>query len=143
MGAQENKAVVERVFEIVNKRDPEGYREVMAEHYVYHGPGGIEADGIDAIIEFASAFFTAFPDLTATVEEIIAEADKVVARIRISGTHQGEFDGIAATGRTVRYTAISMMRIDGGKIVEEWENFDELGLMQQIGALPAKGGDIE
>ena len=143
MGAQENKAVVERLFEIVNKGDAEGYREVLAEHYVFHGPGGIEANGIDAIIEFASAFFTAFPDLTTTVEEIIAEADKVVARFRISGTHQGEFDGIAATGRTVRFTAISMMRIDGGKVVEEWENFDELGLMQQIGALPAMGGDIE
>jgi predicted ester cyclase len=84
-------------------------------------------------------FLTAFPDLHFTVEDMIAEGDKVVARITMSGTQQGAFMGIPPTGKHVAFTAIDINRIAGGKSVEHWWEMDALGLMQQLGVVPAPG----
>ena len=82
---------------------------------------------------------TAFPDIQMNVEDMIAEADKVVARVSVSGTHQGEFMGIDPTGNRVAITGIDILRIADGKIVEHWGNFDDLGMMQQLGVIPEPG----
>jgi predicted ester cyclase len=82
------------------------------------------------------AWYTAFPDGHAALEDLIAEGDKVVWRYTFRGTHQGEFMGVPATGKVVTYTGIIISRIAGGKFVEDWESFDALGLMQQLGAIP-------
>jgi predicted ester cyclase len=81
-------------------------------------------------------FYTAFPDMHYTVEDLIAEGDKVVCRWTVRATHQGEFMGVPATGKVVTWTGISITRFAGGKDVEDWESFDMLGLMQQLGAIP-------
>jgi predicted ester cyclase len=82
-------------------------------------------------------FRTAAPDLTYTVEDQVAEGDKVVSRYRVSGTHQGEFFGVLGTGNRVEFTGIQIDRFDeSGKMVEEWPEYDLLGAMRQIGAIP-------
>jgi predicted ester cyclase len=86
--------------------------------------------------QITPAFFTAFPDTHYTLEDLIAEGDKVVWRYTFRGTHRGDFMGIPATGKVVTGTSIVISRIAGGKCVEEWGSSDLLGLMQQLGAIP-------
>lgn len=93
------------------------------------GPEGLKAIG--------NIFFTGFPDFRMSIEDIVAQGDKVAARFIERGTHNGEFMGITPTGRQVTWTEIGILRIEGGKIVESWYETDMLGLMQQLGALPA------
>ncbi|MBZ0294082.1 MAG: ester cyclase, partial [Anaerolineae bacterium] len=78
----------------------------------------------------------AFPDFQLTIEEQVSEGDRVATRWNIQGTHQGEFQGIAATGRPVKVTGMTIFRIAAGKVTDGWTNEDELGLMRQIGAVP-------
>jgi steroid delta-isomerase-like uncharacterized protein len=90
-----------------------------------------------------AAFFAAFPGLHISIEDVIAQGDKVAVRITWQGTHQGEFMGIPPTGKPVTVTGINLYRVANGKIVEEWWQEDILGLMQQLGVLPpppAQGG---
>jgi len=70
------------------------------------------------------------------VEDLIAEGDKVAARLRVRGTHLGDLNGIAPTGRRVDFTGIVMSRVEGGRIAEDWANFDDLGMMRQLGVIP-------
>ncbi len=80
---------------------------------------------------------SAFPDLNATVEDVVAEGDKAVTRVTVRGTHQGEIEEFGPpTGRQVAIEGITIHRIEGGKIVEEWERYDNLGVMQQLGLVP-------
>ena len=81
----------------------------------------------------------AFPDLHFTVEDLIAEGDKVVARLTASGAQQGVFMGISPTGKRTTVTAIDIIRIAGGKFVEHWLEMDTLGLLHQLGVVPAPG----
>lgn len=84
-------------------------------------------------------FRSGFPDIKMTIEEVVAEGDKVVFRVTVHGTHKGEFKGIAPTGKQVTMTGMQIWRIEGGKIVEGWFNRDDLGLMQQLGVIPSLG----
>jgi steroid delta-isomerase-like uncharacterized protein len=81
----------------------------------------------------------AFPEIQMTVEDLIAEGDKVVTRWTARGTHQGELMGIPPSGNPVEVTGITIDRIEGGKVVETWANYDALGMMQQVGAVPEPG----
>src|SRR5919201_628052 len=89
-----------------------------------------------AMKQVMPAWNAAFPDLHWTVEDLIAEGDKVVSRYTCRATHQGELMGIPATGKVVTWTCILISRFAGGKCVEEWEEADMLGLFQQLGAIP-------
>jgi predicted ester cyclase len=109
----------------------------VANDHVWHGPGGKEARGLKALKELAAGYLRAFPDLRMSIEDQIAEGDRVVTRWTAQGTHKGSLEGIAPTGKAVKVTGIVVDRFAGGKWVEEWESFDELGMMQQIGAIPA------
>ena len=99
---------------------------------IYHGAMGDL--NRDQFIQFHNAMLTAFPDIQLTIEDQIAEGDKVVTRWRARGTHQGNFQDIAPTNREVVITGIIISRIEGGKDVESWEEVNLLGLMQQLGA---------
>src|SRR5919112_1810418 len=140
MSAEENKALARRSWEIVTETNlntlDEALQEVYADDIVMHEPDE-DVRGIEGLTQFVSMIRSALPDLRITLEEDIAEGDKVVSRWRAQGTHQGELMGIAATGNEVAITGITIHRIEEGKIVEEWENWDALGLMQQIGAIPS------
>jgi predicted ester cyclase len=93
----------------------------------------------EAARQEAAEFRQGFPDAVSTIEDLIAERDKVVARWRARATHQGEYVGIPPTGKEVEFTGISVYRIEGNKIAESWTVKDELGLMRQIGAVAESG----
>ncbi len=140
MSAEENKAHARRSWEIVTETNLEtledALEEVYADDIVMHEPDE-DVRGIEGLTQFVSMIRSALPDLRVTLEDDLAEEDKVVSRWRAQGTHQGELMGVAPTGNEVAITGITIHRIEEGKIVEEWENWDALGLMQQIGAVPA------
>jgi len=95
--------------------------------------------GPEEFKQFLSLYLTAFPDARFTVEDDLAEGDLVVSRSTLCGTHQGEFMGIPPTGKPVTVTGIAIDRIVGGKFVEGWLNFDALGMLHQLGVIPAPG----
>ena len=79
----------------------------------------------------------AFPDLTATVDEQVAEGDKVVSRVTMTGTHEGEFMGMPATGKSFTIPGVSIWEVRGGQLISEWVSWDSMGMMQQLGVIPA------
>jgi predicted ester cyclase len=140
MSAQENKEKVRRLLEEgFGQGKVDVVDEVLHSDFVCYDPNSEagEIRGADTIKGEIEYFRTAAPDLTYTVEDQVAEGDKVVSRYRVSGTHQGEFFGVAGTGNRVEFTGINIDRFDeSGKMVEEWPEYDLLGAMRQIGAIP-------
>jgi predicted ester cyclase len=126
MSAEENKAVVRREQEELWNHT--GNLDAVEEIFV--------PDYVGAAKQEAADFRQGFPDVVSTIEDLIAEGDKVVARWKSKATHQGEYLGIPPTGKEVEFTGISVYRIEGDKIAESWNVDDELGLMRQIGAIP-------
>jgi steroid delta-isomerase-like uncharacterized protein len=137
MSAKENKAIVRRWNEAINTRDVKVLDELASSNYVLHTPGG--ARGLEDLKRSMPTARSAFPDVRITIEDEVAEGDKVVVRYTIRGTHKGEFMGIAPTGKLVTWTGTSIYRIENGRIAEDWFNHDNLGMMQQLGAIPKMG----
>jgi len=106
---------------------------------VSHGLGMEVPPGTAGIKQFISIYRTAYPDTHFTVEDQVAEGDKVATRWTATGTHRGELMGIAPTGKRVTVTGIAITRVTNGKIVETWNNFDALGQLQQLGVIPVPG----
>lgn len=140
MSTEENKAMIRRVWEeVLNKGDLAAADELMAPNYVYHGSGGQEFKGPEGFKQLVTMFRTAFPDFRITVEDMVAEVDKVAHRATMRGTHKGDLMGIAPTGKQVTIAAIVISRFAGVKEVEAWSNLDQLGMMQQMGIAPPMG----
>jgi steroid delta-isomerase-like uncharacterized protein len=135
-----NKAVVRRLYEeFHNSMDLTIADDLYTPDCIYHG-GHIKRDpGKDGNVKAMGKMHDAFPDLQTTIDEMVAEGDKVVVRLHRTGTHKGEYLGFAATGKRIEQTALVMFRIENGKIAEYWLHYDELGLLLQIGAIPALG----
>ena len=135
MSAGENKALARRAWETLAD-NPDVLDEIYAPDVVWHEPDR-DIRGLEEARQFISAYKTAFPDLNATVEDVIAEGDKVVTRVTLRGTHQGEIEEFGPpTGRQMELKGISISRIEGGKIVEDWDSYDNLSAMQQLGLVP-------
>jgi steroid delta-isomerase-like uncharacterized protein len=129
-----NKAIVRRHFdEIWNQRRLDIAEQIVDPAYLSHFPLPGQPAGIAGFRYAVEMLQSSFPDLVMTIEELIAEGDKVVARMTARGTHQGVFHGIAPTGRAVSWAGIRIFRIADGKIVEHWANWDDLSLLQQLG----------
>jgi steroid delta-isomerase-like uncharacterized protein len=132
--SEENKDLARRSWEIVDNLDT--IEEIYAPDLVWHEPDQ-DIQGIEQAKQFVSTYKSAAPDLHATVEDVIAEGDKVVTRWTVRGTHQGETEEFGPpTGRQFEIKGLTMHRIEGGKIVEEWEGYDNLSVMQQLGLVP-------
>lgn len=130
-----NKRLARRVpEEIATERDSDAVTEVFAADAVEHAPDG-DYEGHAAITENMERIFAAFPDFTATVEDVVAEGDTVAMRVTLRGTHEGAFMGIEPTGRSVEVENTVFTRIEDGKIAERWVQPDMFGLMQQVGAI--------
>ena len=137
MSTEENKAQALRSWEIVNQRNPHLIEEIYPPDFVWHEPEG-DIIGYEQAKQFVSTFFTAFPDISITVEDAIAEGDQVATRYTISGTHQGETEEFGSpTGKQMELRGINIHRFEDGKIVEEWEVYDNLSVLQQLGLVPA------
>jgi len=137
MSLEENKALVRRFLEEVwNKGKLALVNEFLATDYVYHHPTGMVLHGIEKYKQLVSEVRTAFPDIHFTIDDMVAERDKVVYRWTLRGTHKNEFRGIPPTGKTVTMWGIFIDLIAGGKFVESWDRYDTLGLMRQLGVIP-------
>lgn len=140
MSTEDNKAAYRQfIEEVMNKKNVAAIDTFIDPNQVEHfAPPGTPG-GSEGTKQLFGMFLTAFPDLHVTVEDMIAEGDKMVSRITISGTQQGAFMGIPPTSKQFSITSIEISRIAGGKIVEHWAEIDALGLMQQLGVVPAPG----
>ncbi len=137
MSAEQNKTLMRRFYdEVVNRGNLDMIDELASPDFVDHEASSGLAGGREDVKQFLSMLRIAFPDLRMNVEDLIAEGDKVVARATMTGTHQGEFAGIAATGKTVNVAAIDIVRFADGKLAEHWGVTDAASLMEQLGALP-------
>jgi len=132
-----NKPLLRRmVDEVLNRKNLAAIPELVAENYIDHNAAVGQPQGIRAFIQARINRNTAFPDWHVTVDDVIAEDDKVVARATGRGTHQGPFMGIAATGKPVTTMWIVIYRVTGGKLAEHWIYGDDIGLLRQLGAIP-------
>lgn len=140
MTLEEMKAFVKRHDnDVINRNDLSVLETDISPNYVDHaalpgfspGPAGSKA--------MLSMIHGAFPDLRATIEDVIAEGDKVVVRKSWTGTHEGEFMGVAPTGKRVKFEGIVIWRIEAGQLAERWASIDRFGLMEQLGVLPQPG----
>ena len=147
MPAEENKEKARRLMEeAFGEGKTELIDEVLHSDFVCYDPNSESGQirGAETMKGEIDYFRNAVPDLTYTVEDQLAEGDKVVTRYRASGTHQGEFFGIAGTGNRVEFTGIQIDRFDeSGKMVEEWPEYDLLGAMRQMDAMPEPGQTAE
>ena len=130
MSPEENKAIVSHWSEELWKGNQAIYDKCVAPNCLFHGIGDQEDHK-----QFIAGLRTAFPDVSFTLEDQLAQGEKVVTRWTLRGTHQGELWGTAPTGKPVTVTGITIQRLAEGQIVEEWTEADSLGLQQQIGAI--------
>ena len=125
--------------EAINQRRLDLLDELFAPDYTNHGAPPEMPKGPDGERAFAGMFLAAFPDLHIAVEDAFGCGDKVAARCRFSGTHTGDFMGIPATGKAFAIGTMNFFRVRDGKITDNWNQNDMLGLLQQLGVIPAQG----
>ncbi len=138
--ATRNKATLQRFEDAVNTGDAElisrTIDEVFQPDVLIRTPVPVRATGAQAMKDVFGRLLRAFPDLHVAVEDVVAEEDKVVSRNVVTGTHQGEYIGLAPTGKSVAYNEIFILRFAGGRVAETWGIVDVLSQMRQLGALP-------
>ncbi len=136
-----NKAIILRLYEEVwNEKKLEVLNELVSPSHALYGPNfSGSAVGPEAYKLRVSAFNAGFPDLHWTIEDIVAENEKVVARWTFSGTHQGDYMGVPATNKRVSVDGMTIHHMAGGKIMDSYSHWDALGLMQQLGVVPRLG----
>jgi steroid delta-isomerase-like uncharacterized protein len=133
----DHAATIRRMYDLINAGDIDGFGELLAEDFVEHE----ETPGLDptkeGVKQFVHLYKAAFPDLRMEAQDVLMSGDKVVARARATGTHQGEFLGMPATGKHVDVQLIDIIRFDDdGLAREHWGLFDALAMLQQLGAIP-------
>ncbi len=131
MSLEENKEIVRRFIDAYNKRKSDSIDDFVAADYVDH-TNNVDREGLKRLFDMG---FKAFPDWHETIEEIIAEGDRVWVRLGYTGTHKGEFMGLAPTGKKITAEAVDIYRIVNGKLAEYWNVTDNVNLFKQIGAI--------
>jgi len=133
----DHAATLRRFYDQINAGDVDGFGELLADDFVEHDETPGLAPTKDGVKAFFRMYLAAFPDLRMDAEDVLASGDKAVARVRATGTHQGEFMGIPATGKGVDVQLIDIMRFGvDGLAREHWGVFDALAMMQQLGVVP-------
>ena len=128
-----------RIFEDVwNRKNLSAIDNLISADYVHHDASSPAASGIDGYKQFVNYYMNAFPDAHFTVDDAFTDGRNEVTRWTVTGTHEGELAGIPRTGRRFSVTGITIARIDNGKITESWNNWDALGLMQQLGVVSSE-----
>jgi steroid delta-isomerase-like uncharacterized protein len=137
VSTEENKTTFRRyVEEVSNDGNLDVADEIFDRYLAHQSDGSVLERGPEDVKRFTGEFRGAFPDFHTTIEDMVAEGDKVVTRWRAGGTHRGEFRGIAPTGEEIEITGIGIFRFsEEGKVVESWDNFDQLGMMKQLGVV--------
>ncbi len=133
----DHAATMRRLYDAVNAHDVDGVAAVMADDFIEHEEAPGLAPTKQGALDFFELTFTAFPDLRFEAEDVLVAGDKAVARVRFTGTHQGEFMGVPASGKRVDAPLIDIIRFgDDGLAHEHWGVMDALAIMQQVGAIP-------
>ena len=133
MSIKENKALVRHVVELWNRRDMDAFFKLLAPEYVEHLPSGDIS--LEQLKKYAPKFFAAFPDISITINDMVAEGDKVAVLVNWRATHKGEYMGIPPTGKKIDITVAMIIKIVGGRWMEFW-NVTDIRLMQQLGVIP-------
>ncbi len=139
MSLDENKQLVRRYQEIYNNNDLEALSEVLAEDLLTPRIMAGLPSGLEGAKAAHRVMLSGFPDFQTTIDDLIAEADRVAARITMRGTHTGEFVSIPPTGKRVEFTGMYIVRIENGKIAEHWGEEDSVSLLAQLGVRPSLG----
>lgn len=140
MSTEANIAVAHRVFdELFSQGNFDAADEIYASGHTSHDPQAPGVNGAAAMKHYIGMYRAAFPDLHVSIDDTIAEGDRVVIRWTARGTHQGELMGVPPTGKQAVVTGINIFRVSDGRIQEEWVNWDTLGLLQQLGVAPKMG----
>ncbi len=142
MPREQNVASQQLMGEIINAHTFDRLGEVFATDVVDHDPAPDQGAGVEGFQQFFTTMAAAFPDLSVEVDTLLADEEQVAMAYRISGTHDGEFQGIAPTGNPIEVRGVQIAKFRDGKIVERWGSSDELGLMSQLGAEPKQKGAL-
>jgi steroid delta-isomerase-like uncharacterized protein len=137
VSAEQNQARIRKMIVAINAGKLDEADALMASDYIYRSPGMPEMRGPEGFKQLVSMFRTAFPDLNMVIDDMLADGDKVAFRWTGTGTHQGDLMGIPPTGKRVTTTGLVISRFAGDKVVEDYEIIDTLGMMQQLGVVPA------
>jgi steroid delta-isomerase-like uncharacterized protein len=137
--SEQNKALTRRFYEeVFNQKKLGAVDELCAPEFVDHNPAPGQTPGVQGLKDWMQQYFQAFPDLKATVHEMVAEGDLVVTRVTCQGTHKGTIAGAAPTGRNVTFTALDMVRIKNGRATEVWHEGNDVAVLMELGArMPA------
>ena len=135
MSTEDNKKIVIKFFKALNNSDGPTIDQLTTNDFVFHPAGGADIRK-DNFIKLITGSGTAFPDLSSNMDDIIAEGDKVAARMTVTGTHKGQFGKFAATGKHYSIQEYFFLRLENGRIAEDWGLKDALGHYQQLGILP-------
>ena len=134
--SEENKTLVRHSWELVNESNLDALEEVYSAEFVLHEPDR-DLMSLEEAKRYIRTYIDAFPDLRFTVEDVLAEGDLVATRWTLRGTHEGEMEELGPpTGRRFETEGITIHRVEGNKIAEEWQRYDNLGFLQQLGLIP-------
>lgn len=131
MSVEENKALVRRIYDLCNPAEIASTYQFYAPECIFHTPNGDSS--VEQVRDFDSKVMAAFPDISYAFDDMVAEGDEVAYRVRFTATHQGEFLGVAPTGKKVEMSYMAMLKIVAGKGVEYWTSVDISRLMRQLG----------
>jgi len=134
-----NKALVQHMLELLTRGDLNTGDHVIAANWVNHDPSLPPLQGYEGFKQLSMIFRSAFPGFHTEIEDLLAEGDKVATRFRLRGTNTGSFQGMPPTGRAIDIIATGIFRVVDGRVTDNWVNIDALGLMQQLGVVPAPG----
>jgi len=130
MSLEENKAIVRRLFEAYNRQNLDILDELLAPDFIDHN---FQLQGLESFKQFYTQFYKGFPNTHSTIEDIIAEGDKVWTYSTVTGTHKGEYRGLSPTGKETTIRCVDIYRLEDGKIVESWGIYDNMDFYKQIG----------
>ena len=140
MSVEENKASMRRfVEECINGKNLGALDQYITADFVDHSAPPGTPPGLEGARQTFSMIMDAFPDFRVTIDDLVAEGDQVAGRATAQGTHRGEFMGMQPTGKRFEIAEMHIIRMAGGKMAEHWESSDQLGMMQQLGVIPAQG----
>lgn len=138
MSLETNKQLCRDYFKAFLAGDTEWMKRHIAPGFVRHDPGlPFEVRGPDGVAKLHDALMPAFPDMQLPLEDFVAEGEKVLVRLTIRATHTGPFGDLAATGKRIEVPVLDLFQIRDGVLIEHWALLDNLGMMKQLGALPA------
>jgi predicted ester cyclase len=133
-----NKQICRDYFKAFLTRDAGWMQKHVAKTFVRHDPGlDFEVRGPEGVLQLHDVLMPAFPDMRLDLEDLVAEGEKVLVRLVIRATHTGPFGAMAATGRTIRVPVLDLFQVRDGVLIEHWAQLDNLGMLKQLGALPA------